>query len=175
MTVDEYFGYDESLRRMELVGGVVREPPAPSYGHQSIVTRITVLLDRHVREHRLGIVCVSPIDVVLDRERALVVQPDIVFVAEARRSLIDQRIWGAPDLVVEVMSRRTAGYDRGDKLTWYREYGVRECWLIDETLRSIEVVDCLAGSGQRFTGSMTVESGILAAFNHRVTDLFDVI
>jgi len=64
-TVDEYFTPPESLRPMELVYGVVREPP-PRYGHQSVVTRLTALLDAHVRAHALGQVCVSPVDVVLD-------------------------------------------------------------------------------------------------------------
>ena len=41
LTVDEYFRYPETLRPNELVFGLVREPPAPRYGHQSIVTRVT--------------------------------------------------------------------------------------------------------------------------------------
>lgn len=82
MTVREYFRQPETMRPMELVYGVVREPPAPNYGHQTIVTRLTVLLDEHVRAHGLGQVCVSPVDVVLDEERALVVQPDVVFIAK---------------------------------------------------------------------------------------------
>ena len=142
LTVDEYFSGPETLRPMELVDGMVREPPAPMYGHQSIVTRSTVLLDLHVRAHRLGVVCVSPIDVVLDRAAALVLQPDVVFVAADRVDIIEDRIWGAPDLVIEVLSRRTAFRDLTDKLGWYQRYGVRECWFIDPMARTIEVVDC---------------------------------
>jgi hypothetical protein len=62
--VDEYFAMAESMRPMALVYGVVREPPAPLYGHQSVLTHLGALMDAHVREHRLGRVCVSPVDVV---------------------------------------------------------------------------------------------------------------
>lgn len=36
IAVDEYFRKAESMRPMELVYGVVREPPAPPYGRRSL-------------------------------------------------------------------------------------------------------------------------------------------
>ncbi len=81
LSVHEYFRLPETMRPMELVYGVVREPPAPRYGPQSIVTRLTALLFAHVEGHRLGRLCVSPVDVVLDELAALVVQPDLIFIS----------------------------------------------------------------------------------------------
>ena len=175
MTVKEYFEGPETLRPMELVFGIVREPPAPRYGHQSVVTTLTVLLERYVRERGLGIVCVSPIDVVLDRERALVVQPDLIFVSNARRSIIRERVWGAPDLVVEVLSRRTAARDRTEKLQWYRAYGVRECWLVDPARRTIEVVSCDGGgeaSSELFSGMTPIRSAVVGGFDVGASAVF---
>jgi Uma2 family endonuclease len=138
-TVDSYLSGPEQLRRTELVWGIVREPPAPKYGHQSVVTRAVVLLDRYVRERASGRVCVSPVDVVLDAANALVVQPDIVFVSNARLEIVRDQIWGAPDLVAEVLSSATRRRDRTLKWRWYREYGVREYWLIDTVEKSVTV------------------------------------
>ena len=87
----------------------------------------------------------APVDVVLDRDRALIVQPDVLFVSAARLSIIRDQVWGAPDLVAEVLSHSTKHRDRGEKLGWYRQYGVRECWLVDLYDDSVTVVD--------FTGS----------------------
>jgi Uma2 family endonuclease len=175
ITVPEYFRQPESMRPMELVYGVVREPPAPRYGHQSIVTRLTALLDAHVRERDLGRVCVSPVDVVLDEPAALVVQPDIVFVARERLAIISDRIWGAPDLVVQGLSPRTAARDRVVKLEWYRQYGVRECWLVDAQRRAVEVVSLTAadaGGRSTYSGVMPLRSPVLPSWNVPADDIF---
>ncbi len=42
LTTGDYLLGPEDLRRRELVWGVVREPPAPRYGHQTVVTRTTL-------------------------------------------------------------------------------------------------------------------------------------
>ncbi len=140
LSVHEYLAYPETMRPMELVYGVVREPPAPFLRHQVVVFRMASALHDHVQRQGLGDVYMSPVDVVLDRERALVLQPDIVFIAAERSHIATDRIWGAPDLVVEVLSPGTERRDRTQKVAWYREYGVRECWLVDVTRRRIEVI-----------------------------------
>lgn len=51
-----------------------------------------------------------------------------------RASLFErQGIFGPPDLVIEILSSSTAGYDRGPKLRAYERTGVREVWLVDPT------------------------------------------
>jgi Uma2 family endonuclease len=163
ISLEDYLAGPETTRRMELEYGFVREPPAPNYGHQSTVTGLTVLLHEHVSERRLGRVCVSPVDVILDAERGLVLQPDIVFISSARKRIVRDRIWGPPDLVVEVLSPSTRRYDAIVKVPWYARYGVRECWLVDAEAGSVEVVTFSdAGPARRaFTGGDRVESLVL--------------
>ena len=69
-----------------------------------------------------------------------------MFVSTGRLSIIRNQIWGAPDLVVEVLSDGNEAYDRGQKLGWYRQYGVREYWLVDPRAETITIVD--------FTGNL---------------------
>ena len=54
----------------------------------------------------IGEVLPAPMDVVLDYANALVVQPDLLFVSNDRREIITDRVYGAPDMVVEVLSPR---------------------------------------------------------------------
>ena len=175
LTVDDYFAGAETLRPTELVYGVVREPPAPHYGHQSIVTRLTALLVGHVRAHQLGVVCTSPIDVVLDAAAALVVQPDLLFITSERSHIIRDRIWGPPDLVVEVLSPATRRRDRTTKLGWYRCYGVRECWLLDPAAGVLDVVGPTVGPEDRarFHEEEPIVSTVLPAWTFSVHHIRD--
>jgi Uma2 family endonuclease len=183
-SVDDYLGGEETLDRQELEWGrMVREAcppkpwrrgtPGPFYRHQSAVTELTVLLATHVRAYDLGRVVVSPIDVVLDAERALVVQPDIVFVSTERLSIIRNQIWGAPDLVVEVLSAGTQKRDRTKKVGWYREYGVRECWLVDESAQRVEIHELgPARRVRRFGPQRRIRSTVLTQLTFRAGVIF---
>jgi Uma2 family endonuclease len=145
VTAKEYlYETHESLRRRELRYGVVREPPAPFWSHQLVVLHIAGGLISHVEAFDLGLVNVAPIDVVLDEAANLIVQPDILFVSKARQAIVRDQVWGAPDLVVEVLSPGTEHYDRGEKIELYRRYGVRECWLVDLRQAHIAIVDLTA-------------------------------
>jgi len=175
VTVTDYLQGAETTRRRELVYGVVREPPAPTYGHQAVVSHLCALVDRHVRRFRLGRAVVAPVDVVLDQAQALVLQPDLVFVSAERTGIASDRVFGAPDLVVEVLSMGTADRDRTVKLEWYRRYGVRECWLVDPVDRSVEVC-ALSGppsAARYFSGRERVRSTVLPRLRIAVADLFD--
>jgi Uma2 family endonuclease len=87
----------------------------------------------------------SPIDVVLDREKNLVVQADLIVVLNDRRHIVADRVWGAPDLVVEVMSPRPRIGSLDERLSWFAQYGVRECWLVRSAIRQIEVISFADG------------------------------
>jgi Uma2 family endonuclease len=178
ITVDAYFRLPESTHPMELVYGIVHEPPAPFYSHQSVVTRLTSLLDGHVAQHQLGRVCVSPIDVVLDAEAGLVLQPDLIFISTARLHIIADRIWGAPDLVVEVLSPGTARRDRTFKIDCYRRHGVAEAWVIDPEARSVQVHTFDSGKAvttlETFDETSCVRSKVLPRLCLEVRSALDV-
>ena len=175
VSVIDYLAQPESLRPSELVYGVVREPPAARHGHQMVVTHLGALLDQHVREHLLGEVCMSPVDVVFDAVKALVLQPDIVFLTARNKRLIDGRLWGAPDLVVEVLSPGTARRDRTTKRRWYREHGVREYWLVDPHRASVEVLDLAAPRTRRrtFSARARMQSTVLPTWTVTADRIFE--
>lgn len=175
MTVAAYLAGEETNRPQELAYGVLREPAAPSFHHQIIVGRIFSRLDRHVRRHNTGVVVMSPIDVVLDPETHLVVQPDVVFVRAERLEICRAQIWGAPDLVVEVLSMGNARHDRIIKVDWYRRYSVRECWLVDTIGRTVEVLDLMASThtSRVFERQELVRSSVLPRLRLKPSDLVE--
>jgi len=120
-----------------------------------------------VGQHKLGTVCIAPQDVILDAARALVLQPDLMFISKARHEIISDHIWGAPDLVVEVMSPHPRIGKLDERIRCFAQYGVKECWLIHQLSRDIEVRSFAAqGDHARRTyrGVQRIESTVLPGF-----------
>jgi Uma2 family endonuclease len=174
MTTDEYFRSPETLLPQELVYGIVRDAPTPPPGHQLLVGQIFMALAQHAREHDSGRAWLSPIDVVLDRDQPLVVQPDIIYIARERLHIVSDRVWGAPDLVVEVLSPRPRIGLLDERLDWFGRYGVRECWLVHQPANEIEVVQFARGefeSRRFFNKEEAIRSSVLPLFDRSLTSM----
>jgi Uma2 family endonuclease len=171
----EYLSTSETTRPRELRYGILREPPSRFFCHQRIVLRIAQALSTHVESRSLGQVAVAPLDVVLDRDRSLIVQPDVLFIASDRLAIVDKQVWGAPDLVVEVVSPCSAAYDRSEKFRWYQHYGVREYWIVDPDERRITVIDFTTRSPEQRVADLltTTRSTVLPDLQISVAELLE--
>jgi Uma2 family endonuclease len=130
--------------RCELIFGRFYLSPSPSLLHQTVLILLLRCLD-DIAMKTGGRLFVAPLDVhLMDHS---VVQPDLLYVSAARREILRERIEGAPDLVVEILSPGTARRDRGQKLALYADSDVREYWIVDALERQIEF---LVNEGGRF-------------------------
>lgn len=130
MMADEFFKYAPEEQKAELIDGVMIVSPPPLDVHERIQGFLFTLIRLYAESLDLGEVRGSRTAVRLDD--LYVVEPDVLFVAQDRTHIIKERgVFGAPDLVVEILSAATAQYDRGDKFHAYLRAGVRELWLID--------------------------------------------
>jgi Uma2 family endonuclease len=164
LTTEDYLGKAPTRLPQELVFGYVRDAPAPSWWHQDVVGDLYVCLRRHLETTGAGRVCMSPVDVVLDHESGLVVQPDLVVIRNERQHIIKDRVRGAPDLVVEVLSPTVRIGSLDERLAWFAQYGVRECWLVHRVAREIDVITFANGaiaSRQRIGMNDQMRSGVL--------------
>src|SRR5690606_21758510 len=67
-------------------------------------------------------------------------QPDVMIILHEHLERIGKsQVNGAADIVVEVVSPKTASVDRGDKFIDYEAAGVREYWLIDPIRKQADV------------------------------------
>lgn len=167
LTTAEYLQTAESMRVQELIFGTLRVAESPSVRHQDLLLELAILMRVFASQHRMGRVFVAPLDVILDPPKALIVQPDLFYVSKARRDIITDRIWGAPDLVVEVMSPHPRSGQVQDRIGYFAHYGVRECWLLHQLAQSIEVLqlnDFGVESRQIFVGVERVRSTVLRDF-----------
>lgn len=116
LTYEEYLRLPETNRRCGLMGGFLVCEPSPGYDHQRIVDNLHLII-RAAAEQAGGRVILGPFDTVLSREEAWVVQPDLVYVSQAREAIVTARgLAGAPDLAVGAGYRALRTFRRGDRL-----------------------------------------------------------
>lgn len=119
--------------RVELIRGQFVMSPAPRTLHQVVVLLLAELFSGISRKSG-GFALCSPADVVLSDDTIL--QPDVLYVAAARRRIVGDRIQGPPDVVIEVTSDGAERRDRVEKLDLYAKYGVAEYWIVDPRPRT---------------------------------------
>jgi Uma2 family endonuclease len=145
LTYKDYEALPADGRRYEIHDGELSVTPAPNTEHQRVSRNLFVILHGHVEERRLGEVLYAPVDVIL--ADTAIVQPDLVFVDPARRSVISRRgIEGPPTLAVEIISPSTTAIDRTTKRQLYAKYGVPCYWLVNPEARVIEALVLEAGT-----------------------------
>ena len=129
---------NETTSPCELWDGELTMSPAPTFYHQEVVFRFHEALNRWVVANGLGKVVGSPVDMVLSPHRA--VQPDVLFVAQARLDIVTRAVNGPADLVAEVVSLEGRRRDRIEKRDLYEQAGFREYWIVDPEAETIEVL-----------------------------------
>lgn len=116
--------------KQELLFGEVRTMARPTWEHNRLASRLSALIGQWANMHQLGDVSADVL-VVLSESDEVVVAPDVVYLGQAHLDrLREGRVWGAPDLVVEVLSPGTEVQDRGSKMRLYHRYGVSWVWLV---------------------------------------------
>jgi len=120
----------------EIIDGVLYMSTAPSYFHQYIILNLVQYVGIPAKTAGLALPAFAPIGVLMPGCDP--VQPDFLIVLSSRASIIhDRRVWGAPDLIVEILSRGNAPYDREVKLAAYARAGVLEYAIVDPRARTL--------------------------------------
>ncbi len=175
LSADEFLEWPEGDQlRYELIDGEVLVTPAPNIEHQFIVGRIFRHLDEFLEAHPIGRAFISPVDVRMDDEN--VFQPDVfVILTEHLDRVVPENVRGAPDLAVEVLSKKTRSRDRILKLRVYERRRVPEIWFIDPKTKAVEL---LRLGGEAYVKAETLSRGgviatpLLPGFSLAVARLF---
>jgi Uma2 family endonuclease len=104
------------------------------------------------------------------------VQPDLMFISNERAAIVQDRVRGGPDLVVEVLSPNPRIGRTAERVEWFAKYGVRECWLVDHARRDVTVLGFADGSIDRrrvFARQQGIESSVVPEFTQALDDILD--
>lgn len=122
--------------KTELIDGkVYMMSPRPRVTHALAAGNIFREFSIHLRGKKCTAFC-DGVDVFLDDKNRFV--PDVMIVCNPD-IIKEDGIHGAPDLVVEVLSKTSAQQDKGRKREIYGKAGVKEYWIVDTWGKYIEV------------------------------------
>lgn len=135
-TVTDYLSLPDDLR-VELIDGHFFEMNAPYTSHQIVAGDIAFELIDYIKSNKVnGVTFMSRCEVQLDMDDKTMVQPDVLIVCD-RSKITKERIIGAPDFIVEVLSQATKKKDMTLKLNKYMFAGVKEYWVVDPDKQKI--------------------------------------
>jgi Uma2 family endonuclease len=141
--------------RVELIKGkVMAMSPAPNRYHQKVSGNLYGKLFNSFDNHPCDLYS-APFDVRLldkkksttDKEVYTVVQPDLCVICD-KSKLDDRGAFGAPDLVVEILSPGNSKKEMGIKFELYEEAGVKEYWIVEPNQKMVIVYQLVKGRYQ---------------------------
>lgn len=171
----EITGQDDDL---ELVNGVLVERMSAQLDHERLFVWLQFVLNGFVSRHGLGTVLGSRSAVQISEYDGRL--PDILFVRADREHILQQKaIYGAPDLVIELVSPTDQPGELMTLETDYRTIGVAEIVFVDRLRRRLRIVRRRTdAAGPADYDEQILTSGTLAlatvpGFAVEVTALFD--
>lgn len=149
--------------------------PSPIALHQKISFELSIQLGVFLKAtNNKGFAVSAPMDVKFDDGN--IFQPDLLYVSEERKAeIVKERIEGAPDLVVEILSPSNGYYDLRQKKDIYEKYGVAEYIIIDPLQHIVEIYvlkEALYVLDQKVNQPGTFRSTVLNGFSVDLKELF---
>ncbi|RME44527.1 MAG: Uma2 family endonuclease [Chloroflexi bacterium] len=172
LTFDEFvelFGEDDDV---ELIDGVVVRRMAARDPHEDLNTWLISVLRTYARTNDLGIVRGSRTAVRITEHRGRL--PDVMFVRKARADIVQEKgIYGAPDLIIEILSPGDRASDIVALEADYRSVGVAEIWFIDQAQEQVRVLRKREeGYTEQILTRGTLQSEVVEGFRLEVAWLF---
>ena len=123
----------------EIIGGEKIMSPAASLDHSNIVFKLSFVIGGYLMERKSGYVYTDNVDVHFSD--GSLYRPDLCVVLKENAQILAGRkaIYGAPDMVVEVLSYSTRHKDLTIKKDTYEAQGVREYWIVDPWAKGVDV------------------------------------
>jgi Uma2 family endonuclease len=136
-TLKELHSLPEDGNKYELIRGELFVTPAPTDEHETILAKLSRILDPYVAANGLGYVYHPRAVLQFEGSEA---EPDLMVRQPHPRRKGKWNTAPIPILIVEVHSPYTGRRDRQQKREYYLDAGVAEYWMIDPEEETITVV-----------------------------------
>lgn len=179
LTYEQYMAEPEIRKRYDIIDGVRIFMTNPTIGHQKVLGNVYSGFRAWQQISRSAEVVQAPCDVLIHRSPLRTRQPDVLVISQERlggRNLDDPSpLEPAPELVVEVLSPSNTPGPLREKIADYCRVGVLECWIVDRTLRTVEVLRLTPRGSEPaavYTAGETAQSLTFPDLTLAVADVF---
>ena len=136
-TIEDIYSLPEG-QRAELIDGQIYMMAPPNARHQDIIFSLSRKIADYIDANEGTCkIYLAPYAVFLNADDKDYVEPDISVICD-KSKLDDKGCNGAPDWIVEVVSPSTQRMDYIVKLFKYRTAGVREYWIVNPIIKTIQ-------------------------------------
>lgn len=151
-------------KRAELIDGEIYDMAPPSTTHQRLVSRLHLKIAGYIESNSGQCeVFPAPFAVFLNKDERNYLEPDISVICDTHK--IDEAgCNGAPDWVIEIVSKSSRHMDYYVKLFKYQKAGVREYWIVDPEKEAVTVYSFEKETMEQYTFHDAVPTGIYDGF-----------
>jgi Uma2 family endonuclease len=168
--------------RVELIKGFIyKMSPAPTPIHQIISGNLVTDINTFLRKSQCQVFS-APFDVRLknkrkssnDNEIISVVQPDVCIVCDKLK--IDTRgCIGAPDMIIEILSKGNTKLELEEKFMLYQENEVKEYWIVqpgDETVTVFDLINNAYVLRKIYSNDSEIHVAVVPGLVLKMADIF---
>lgn len=137
VTREEYLDLEPDGFKYDMIEGVLHLSPSADFEHGEAYGEFFFFVRSYLKEHPVGR-ATQETDIMLP-DGGDVLRPDGCLLLNENWHKKKRRIHGAPDMIWETLSDSSEERDRGEKSRRYLACGVREYWLLDPRVKSIEL------------------------------------
>ena len=176
-TLEEFWALPEPEDRAhyDLIGGNLFMVPPPDPPHGSVVSRLTKSLLGFLTGNNIAGNVYYPREAIYTEDTYI--EPDLMYVSDQLELKMTGRRTSA-DIVFEILSKRTATYDKTNKADTYLALGVPELWLLDPDAKTIEIRNAVIRKGslaweiRRYRAGESAYSLVLTGWQVSIDDIF---
>lgn len=158
-TIDDIYALPDG-ERAELIDGKIYYMAPPSRTHQKISWKLHQAIANYI-DSKDGAceVYAAPFAVFLNEDDTNYVEPDISVICDPSK-LDEKGCHGAPDWVIEIVSKSSRSMDYFTKLFKYESSGVKEYWIIDPEKEMVMVYQFDKQKMEQYSFGENICSGI---------------
>ena len=166
-TIEDIYALPEG-ERAELIDGNIYYMAPPNTRHQRLVSELHYQIKDFIKRNNGECeIFPSPFAVFLNENDKNYVEPDISVICD-KNKITDRGCNGAPDWVIEIVSKSSKYMDYYTKLFKYRTAGVKEYWIVDPVKDLVMVYRFEKETIEQYSFGEDMPVGIYEGFSIKV-------